>query len=201
LVFVEELGGLNESQVKLLTSQTPLQARRMREDPWTFPPTHNIIGSKNDEPSIHGSDEGIWRRVKLLSWDVRIADREQDGDLGLRLREDADYVLTWLIRGYQRYRKRGLSPPQSVRTENREFRDTSDPVHAWIAIRCETDLAYQETSDALWTAFSAWHKSQKLEPVSRKRFGLALGQKGFRKGRVASGILWRGLRLLTTESA
>lgn len=203
IVFVEELGKLNEARVKLLTSQTPLQARRMREDPWTFVPTHNVVSNANEEPQIHGADEGIWRRALRYHFGVQIPDIEQDRELSMKLHAEADAVLTWLIDGYHSYRKRGLKPPQSVRTERSEFRKASDPVHAWIEECCERgkSRAHQETADALYKAFDAWRKERKLSFMSQNAFGRSMSAKGFDRGRISRGNTWKGLRFITNDPA
>src|SRR5262249_41276242 len=62
---------LNESLVKELTGGEPITTRRMREDFWTFDPTHKLILSTNYKPAITGSDDGIWRRLRLVPFTVQ----------------------------------------------------------------------------------------------------------------------------------
>lgn len=61
---------LNENQVKNLTGGDPIQARRMREDFWEFDPTHKIFLATNYLPLVRGSDNGIWRRLKTIPFNV-----------------------------------------------------------------------------------------------------------------------------------
>jgi putative DNA primase/helicase len=77
---------LAEATVKRLIGGDAVKARRMREDFWSFTPSHTFAMLTNHRPVIGGTDEGIWRRVRLIPWPVRIPPEEQDGELGDRLR-------------------------------------------------------------------------------------------------------------------
>jgi putative DNA primase/helicase len=57
---------INETLVKDLTGGEPIRARRMREDFWEFKPTRKVILLTNHKPRVAGTDEGIWRRLRLL---------------------------------------------------------------------------------------------------------------------------------------
>ena len=50
---------LNESLIKEMTGGKPITARRMREDFWTFDPTHKLLVASNYKPAISGDDDGI----------------------------------------------------------------------------------------------------------------------------------------------
>jgi len=76
---------LAEGTVKRLTGGDRLKARRMREDFWWFDPSHTFLMLTNHKPIISGTDEAIWRRIKLVPWDVVIPEHERDEELGDRL--------------------------------------------------------------------------------------------------------------------
>ncbi len=54
---------LAEGTVKRLTGGDRLKARRMREDFWSFEPSHTFVMLTNHKPIVGGTDEGIWRRA------------------------------------------------------------------------------------------------------------------------------------------
>ena len=72
---------LNDAQVKNLTGGDRLRARRMREDEWSFLPSHTLATFSNHRPRVGGQDEGIWRRVRLVPWDVAVSEDERDEGL------------------------------------------------------------------------------------------------------------------------
>ena len=73
---------LAEGTVKRLTGGDRLKARRMREDFWSFDPSHTFVMLTNHKPGVSGTDEGIWRRLRLVPFEVVIPAAERDEDLG-----------------------------------------------------------------------------------------------------------------------
>src|SRR3954447_14127561 len=57
---------INETLIKELTGSDKIRARRMREDPWEFDPTHKVLLGTNHKPAVQGTDHAIWRRLKML---------------------------------------------------------------------------------------------------------------------------------------
>lgn len=69
LVIAQETNAgarLAEATVKILTGGDIISARRMREDFWTFAPTHKVVLVTNHRPRIVGNDHAIWRRLVLI---------------------------------------------------------------------------------------------------------------------------------------
>jgi putative DNA primase/helicase len=128
---------LNEQQVKLLTGGDLIRARRMREDEWSFEPTHTAFMHTNHEPRIKGTDEGIWRRVKLVPWTVTIPPERRDPELEHRLRtpEHLEAVLAWVVAGCVEWHSGGLDlgEPAAVLEATERFRGRSDTVAAFLA--------------------------------------------------------------------
>jgi len=105
---------LAEGTVKRLTGADRLKARRMREDFWSFDPSHTFVMLTNHRPVLTGTDEGIWRRLRLVPWDIVIPPEERDEELPDRLALERDAVLAWLVAGYRDWRQRGLADPGKV---------------------------------------------------------------------------------------
>lgn len=197
VVFINELGTVDESRVKLLTSQDELSARRMHENFWTFKPSHNIVAAMNDEPHFRGTNEGIWRRIAIVPWSVQLPKAEWDLDMPLKLEAESDFIVTWLLGGYRAYRKYGLSTPSAVRDVNIALRDELDPVSAWIREHCLIAPDSQCYAGELWSSFDKWQQqfSEGRRRLTQTAFGRSLGSKGFQKHRDAKGVIWRGLTL------
>src|SRR5262249_47933270 len=79
---------LNETLVKQLTGSDRITARRMREDFWTFSPTHKVMLCSNHKPEIKETKHAIWRRIKLVPFSVVIPDDQQDKELPAKLRAE-----------------------------------------------------------------------------------------------------------------
>lgn len=85
---------LAESLVKQLTGGDPVTARRMREDFWQFRPEFKLWLATNHKPQIKGTDHAIWRRIRLIPFDITFHAPEtgktpqQDPTLPGRLRRE-----------------------------------------------------------------------------------------------------------------
>src|SRR5690606_30840565 len=91
LVIVSETGEsgrLNEEQVKALTGGDRITARRMRMDFYTFAPSHLLALQTNHRPRVAGTDEGIWRRLRLIPFAVTVPPERRDPRLPEKLRAE-----------------------------------------------------------------------------------------------------------------
>ena len=66
----------NESLLKKLTGGDEIKARQPREKFINFSPTHTLWMFGNHKPRISGTDEGIWRRIKLIPFEYKIPDED-----------------------------------------------------------------------------------------------------------------------------
>jgi putative DNA primase/helicase len=117
---------LDEAQVKTLTGGDPISARRMRENPWSFIPSHSLHLQTNHLPQISGRDEGIWRRIRVVEWKRTFSEAEQDPHLDARLAEEAPGILRWLVEGCLAYQQQGLAEPEAVVRATLAYRGRED---------------------------------------------------------------------------
>jgi putative DNA primase/helicase len=190
---------LAEGTVKRLTGGDRLKARRMREDFWHFEPSHTFLMLTNHKPSITGQDEGIWRRLRLVPWDVVIPADERDDRLGDRLRLESDHILTWLVCGYQDWRQQGLADPSQVTKATAAFRADSDTLGRFIDQRCITGPDFTARSSDLFTAWVKWCITEGAESGSNKAFTESLHNRGFDTSRTRVGMMWQRLGLSEEE--
>ena len=113
---------LDDESVKNLTGGDRLKGRRMREDPWEFWPTHTLVMFSNHKPTVQGRDEGIWRRLRLVPWQVTIPENERDEAPRRQTPAEAPGILRWVVDGARRYNSAGLRPPAAVRDATDEYR-------------------------------------------------------------------------------
>ena len=106
---------LNVEQVKNMTGGDKMGGRRMREDPWDFWPTHTLVMFCNHEPIIEDTSDGVWRRVRVVSWDVTIPEAEQDKNLAKKLEREAQGILNWAVAGAIRFIAGGGALPMPER--------------------------------------------------------------------------------------
>jgi len=147
---------LNDEQVKNLTGGDQLRARRMREDEWAFSPSHTLVMFSNQRPRVQGQDEGMWRRLRLVPWDVTIPSQERDEHLADKLAAEAPGILLWLVEGARIYLADGLSAPEAVRAATDGYRTSEDTVGQFLADVLTFTPDSQVSSSALIEAHDAW---------------------------------------------
>lgn len=190
---------LAEGTVKRLTGGDPVKARRMREDFWWFTPSHTFALQTNHKPVIAGTDEGIWRRIRLVPWDVIIPVEDRDLDLGDQLALEADAILAWLARGYRAWRTQGLADPEQVTKATGAYKAGSDPLGRFIEQRCTTGPNYAVQSARLFAAWSKWCAEEGEEHGTQTAFSLALTNRGFHSAHRRIGTVWTGIDLIDDE--
>jgi putative DNA primase/helicase len=191
----------DEALVKDLTGGETITARRMREDHWTFRPTHKLLLAGNHKPAIQGLDEGIWRRILLVPWTETIPVAERDTELSAKLHAQREGILAWCIRGCQEYLAGGLQPPPAVEAATLEYRRESDPFGEFFEEECTFEPDARCTRADLREAYSIFCDRNGTVPASAHRFAEWLRRHNVtdKKVRTTSGPRdgWCGVRLTT----
>ena len=157
---------LDEEQVKALTGGDRIGARRMKEDEWWFDPSYTLILFSNYRPRIAGTDEAIWRRVRLVEWLVTIPEGERDPDLADKLKAEGVGILRWVVEGAVVFLSEGLTVPDSVRVATSGYRQSQNVVARFVADRLrirDAEVASADIADAL----EAWCAEEGIKGVPR----------------------------------
>lgn len=190
---------LAEGTVKRLTGGDRVKARRMREDFWHFDPSHTFVMLTNHKPLVSGTDEGIWRRLRLVPWPVVVPVAERDERLGDRLTLEADAVLAWLVAGYRDWRDNGLAEPEQVTEATAGYRKESDALGRFLQERCLFGAGYHVRSSELYAAWCRWCTTEGEETGTNKAFTTALQNRGYDTKSTRVGVLWQGVGLASDE--
>jgi putative DNA primase/helicase len=190
---------LAEATIKRLTGGDRLKARRMREDFWSFDPSHTFVMLTNHRPVVTGTDEGIWRRLRLVPWDVVIPADQQDEELGDRLALELDAVLAWLVAGYRDWHDHGLGDPEQVTKATAGYRADSDALGRFLDQRCLLGRHYHAGSTELFTAWSRWCAAEGEDAGSQTAFATVLQGRGLDKRKTMHGAVWDGVGLASDD--
>jgi putative DNA primase/helicase len=188
---------LNETLVKQLTGSDQITTRRMREDFWTFSPTHKVMLCTNHKPEIRETKNAIWRRIKLIPFNVTIPDDDQDKGLPAKLREEYPGILAWCVQGCLEWHSDGLSVPEEVLSATKQYRQESDLLSDFLAEQCLVDMQSQSLrtkSSDLYARLKIWLERAGEPAVSQRTFGEAMTEKGFKR-LPSNGIWYLGLAL------
>lgn len=193
---------LNEAMIKSFTGGAPVPARRLRQEQFEFKPKGKVFLECNTRPVIKGDDEGIWRRIFIVLWEVRVSpgDRVKDYDRILA-RDEGPGILNWLLSGVGDWLAKGLDPPRRVSEALEDYRKGSSPFGEWLAECVVVDRSARTLASAFYRSYKDWLEAQDSDakPMSQRAFGTALGERQIlRDGKDGNGnVLRRGARLKT----
>lgn len=178
---VQQGHALDEEMVKTLTGGDRLKARRMREDYWSFDPTHKLVLAANHRPRITGTDHAIWRRIRLVPFDVVIPATDQDHHLADKLRAELPGILNWAVQGCLAWQTDGLDAPDEVTVATDAYRQEQDVVAQFIGECCVTNPMVKVRSSQLYDAYKAWSERTGLRPLSQKSLAPRLEEHGYQR--------------------
>jgi putative DNA primase/helicase len=168
--------------LKWLTGGDTLKARYMRQDFFSFEPTHLLLLATNHLPRIDDDTEAVWRRIRVIPFTVEIPEDDRDEHLGDKLRAEADAVLTWIVDGWKDYRERGgLDAPDAVKVATGDYKAESDAVGRFITEECVTGAAhlFSSRTKPLYQRWEQWARTDGCLQMSQIAFGRALDNKGY----------------------
>jgi P4 family phage/plasmid primase-like protien len=172
----------NEQKVKLLTGGDLLIGRFMRENHFTFLPTHHLWLVANHEPNVEVGGNSIWRRIRKIPFVHSVPEDQQNPNLANDLVElEGPAILAWIIAGAIAHHN-GLQEPEIVREATEEYKETEDQTGRFLAEivkRGGGDLAKVETT-AMREAYNAWCMRNNEKPAhsGTKQFGQEMASHG-----------------------
>jgi putative DNA primase/helicase len=202
----EENKKLDVAKVKMLTGGEAIKCRRMKEDLWSFFPTHKLILSTNYKPVISAMDHGTWRRLRVVPftshfWDPNNGESgpdhlRQDPTIEAKMLEELPGVLAWIVRGAKAMLADGLYIPETVRVATNEYREEEDTVGQFLTAKTSTQGIRVLKKD-LYAAYKAWCEENESRPLSCKGFNKKLQARNIAEGPSHGKDYWKGLDLAT----
>ena len=188
---------LDEALVKLMTGNEEIKARHLNEGYFGFHPQFKLTISGNYRPKIVGADDGIWRRVVLIPFPVRIANEHKDMALGRKLRSEAPGILNWMLDGLRDYLDNGLQIGEEVESATAEYRRDSDQLGRFLEACTVIEAGARVQSSVLHAVFNAWSRANLATEWKGRGFSDAMTERGFKKTRSS---VWFFIDLRLTKS-
>lgn len=186
---------LAEHIIKQVTGGDTITARFLYREYFEFVPQFKLFLVANHKPVIVGTDEAIWRRIRLIPFTVTIPKEERDKHLLEKLQRELPGILAWAVRGCLKWQEDGLGEPEAVSIATADYKREMDVMADFIEEQCV--LGEQETVSAglLYLAFQAWADKNGEEMLTQKRFGTQLRERGFTADKKLGQRCWVGLGL------
>ena len=167
-----EYGKLDEEIIKKLTGGEAITARALYQAATTFIPQFTLWLSCNDLPIV--TDKSIFAsdRLKVVEFNRHFAPEEQDINLKAELtsQEAMSGIFMWMIRGYIKYKQRGLTMPDHMKKVVKQYEKDNDLVLQFLEARCETAEDAVIKAKDLYSSFKIWAKSEGAPVLSARKF-------------------------------
>lgn len=163
---------LNASLIKNITGGESISARLPYGLPFEFRPQFKVFLSTNHRPVIKDSSIGIWRRLKLIPFQVSIPEDEQEKDLVKILKKEGSGILNWMIDGYKDWKENGMRPPNCVIDATKDYRAGEDIIASFVDTALVVGNAYNAGSTDLYSKFKEWaiDAGENVKQYTQRRF-------------------------------
>lgn len=163
----------DEARVKLLTGGDQLKARRMRQDFFSFAPTHKLWLLGNHKPEVNTGGFAFWRRIRLIPFERIVAEeRKIDNLASVLVREEGPGILAWLVDGARRYFSgaKDLAGPARVQVATNAYAETEDNFARFRDEKCKLDAALRAEQATLYAEYTRWCGLEAATPLTPRAF-------------------------------
>ncbi|MCK4626277.1 MAG: bifunctional DNA primase/polymerase [Phycisphaerae bacterium] len=182
----EEGKKLRIGLVKKITGNKYLKGRFMRRDYFQFERTHKTVLVTNNKPVITETSNAIWRRLRLIPFEVTIPKARQDKHLTDKLVAEWPGILAWAVRGCLAWQQHqcDLALPEAVVEATEAYRSDSDHVADFVAERCNDWRRHPEQKmktpkERVYSAYCTWCRDIGEDVLSRTSFNKRMRGQGF----------------------
>jgi putative DNA primase/helicase len=199
-VETREGASLNEAFIKTITGSDKIPARELYCNAFEFVPQFKLWLAVNHKPRIRGTDEAIWRRVRLIPFTRTFKGENCDPDLYEKLCAEFPGIFAWIVRGTQAWQRDGLGHAKAEHTATAEYRSDSDVLAQFIADKCVLGQERGALQNALYKAVVDWARENgERPPRSAQALREALVVRGCRVEHKRRGNVIFGITLADTE--
>lgn len=191
---------LSEPFIKQLSGGDVITARFMRAEWFEFRPQFKLFFATNHKPIIRGTDLAIWRRIRLIPFNVTIPEDEVDPDLGQKLLQELPGILNWAIEGCLVWQKEGLGLPAEVAEATEAYRNEMDVLGGFFDECCILNPLARVTKRDFYEAYVQWAERSRETVLSQRKIGMMMMERGFTEVRLGakSERYWQGVGLADT---
>lgn len=189
----------DESLVKQLTGGDKILARFLYGSEFEYKPKFKIWMATNHLPIIRGTDDGIWRRIKIVPFNIQIPKEKVDKRLEYKLKAEYTGILNWIVQGAIMWQQEGLEDPEAVTKVIETYRAEMDPLDAFLEECCTTGQNYSIKAREMYDAYHEWAKESEEYKMSMTKFGREMRKKLLRVKR-RDGWYYVGLKLKEPDS-
>lgn len=186
---------LNEGLVKQLTGGDKVTARFLYGREFEYTPEFKIWLGANHKPVIRGTDDGIWRRIRLIPFTAQIPENKVDKNLKHKLKKELPQILKWAVDGALLWQKEGLQSPACVVKATEEYRYEMDTMSRFMSEYVTYDSNAKMKASVLYNYYCEWAQANNEYVMSMTKFGKEIMQKIPDKKGFADGMYYLGIKI------
>ncbi|TAM06383.1 MAG: toprim domain-containing protein [Paraburkholderia sp.] len=189
---------LSESLVKLLTGEDMLPCRHLYGKPFEYMPQFKIFMAGNHKPTVRGTDNGIWRRVRMVPFERIFAEHEKDKSLASKLLAEREHIFAWLLAGCIKWQEQGLGDqPSAIKSATNEYQREEDVIGQWLDDCCAVGPGQSSRARELYLKYRAWAEEGGYRPLSEVKFNKNLVERrGISSEKDRTGKCYKGVSAL-----
>jgi putative DNA primase/helicase len=181
---------LDEATVKEITGRDPIACRFLYGEHFEYVPHFKLMLVTNHRPRVDGSDDALWRRLRLVPFEQSFEGRE-DRELDDKLGRELPGILAWAVRGCLEWQRDGLGQPAAVTRATSEYRQDEDLLGAFLQERCSLEGEIEPAK--LRDAYADYCRENGEKPLPANVLGKQLARRGIGKSKRAG--VYRGVSL------
>lgn len=188
---------LNEGLIKQLTGGSKVTCRFLYGDEFEYTPEFKIWLATNHKPIVRGTDVGIWRRIKLIPFEVNIPKEKVDKNLKQKFKKEFPQILHWVVEGCMKWRKNGINEPSCVLDAVKEYKQEMDLLAGFVeeCITIDYESGERVPAKELFEAYLKWARENNEYEMSSKKFFSEIIKKLPERGRNGNGVFYRNIHL------
>ena len=190
----------NEGLVKQLVSGDVTTARFLYGTEFEFSPRFKLWIATNYKINVRGTDTGIWRRQRLVPFEVKFIGDKADKHLTEKLMNELPQILGWAVKGAVKWVKNGLTTPKEIEIANNEYKQEMDIISSFLADCTKLSPNGREKASEVFKEYSQWAKDGHEYCMTQSKFGIEMGKR-FTKKNVNGYVYYTGFILKKNDES
>lgn len=197
---MEEGNRLSVSTLKQISSTDPITVEEKYRSPETVVPSHSLVLFTNHLPRVGSTDEGTWRRLKVVPFNTRISKGIPNYAEKL-VNEAGPAILAWAIQGAMMFAENGyrLPSPEVVEEATTEYRQRENWLENFLEECCIMEPDARAPAGELYQTYREWAQRSGNYVRRSVEFSDAMAGEGFQKITPKNKRVWIGVRIDTAK--
>src|SRR5699024_512675 len=185
----------DEGLIKQLTGGDRVTARFLYGKEFEFNPKFKLWVSTNHKPIIRGTDDGIWRRLVLIPFNLQIPKEQIDKELPNKLMRESSAILNWMVEGAYKWMQEGLIVPEKIANASKGYRHEMDVIEQLLDEEYEVTEEPDDVVKAndIYLEYKEWARDAEAFLMNKNTFGMKIAEK-FKRVRKEYGNVYLGLK-------